>query len=156
MSFYSDDLRVQVVLGFKTMKAWILEPFVNIFKGFVHPLCSCTLFFKTVQCVATVVNISEASLITPSWTTFQFWCTYARTLLKHGQIVTPGAFYARAWVDFTTNLFSLVHLCQYFVHVWKNSYPWCVYARPWVNSTTTLLCRDLFSLDMFGLLYTPG
>ena len=52
----------------------------------------------------------------------QLWCTYARTLLKHGQIVTPGAFYARAWVYFMT----------------------------------TLLCRDLFSLNMFGLLYTPG
>ena len=52
----------------------------------------------------------------------QFWCTYAKTLLKHGQIVTPGAFYARAWVYFMT----------------------------------TLLCRDLFSLNMFGLLYTPG
>ena len=42
--------------------------------------------------------------------------------MKHGQIVTPGAFYARAWVYFMT----------------------------------TLLCRDLFSLNMFGLLYTPG
>ena len=52
----------------------------------------------------------------------QFWCTYARTLFKHGQLVTPGAFYARAWVYFMT----------------------------------TLLCRDLFSLNMFGLLYTPG
>ena len=52
----------------------------------------------------------------------QLWCTYAGTLLKHGQIVTPGAFYARAWVYFMT----------------------------------TLLCRDLFSLNMFGLLYTPG
>ena len=39
-----------------------------------------------------------------------------------GQIVTPGAFYARAWVYLTT----------------------------------TLLYRGLFSLSMFGLLYTPG
>ena len=38
-----------------------------------------------------------------------------------GEIVTPGAFYARTWV-----------------------------------SLTTLLCRDLFSLNMFGLLFTPG
>ena len=38
-----------------------------------------------------------------------------------GEIVTPGAFYARIWV-----------------------------------SLTTLLCRDLFSLNMFGLLFTPG
>ena len=25
-----------------------------------------------------------------------------------------------------------------------------------LGSLTTLLCRDLFSLNMFGLLYTPG
>ena len=33
--------------------------------------------------------------------------------------------------------------------------PGAVYARTWV-SLTTLLCRELFSLNMFGLLFTPG
>ena len=58
-----------------------------------------------------------------------------------------------SWIPFYS---ALVHLCRYFVESLKNSYPGAFYARAWVYFMTTLLCRDLFSLTIFGLLYTPG
>ena len=98
--------------------------FVNIFKGFRSPNMLLYIIFQDCSlrrtCCKYFWGVADCTHHGSHF--IQLWCTYAGTFLKHGQIVTPGAIYARAWVYFMT----------------------------------TLLCRDLFSLNMFGLLYTPG